>query len=195
MSDCNNAQDSRVYNASRGGATCFAAIFLIGSAVLIERGLVGPAPAMMVVTALPATGLAIAGLLKLINAICGLPQLDVTRSGIELKTLFKTTRANWSGLSAFDVITYYRGGRRAEANFVGPDGSGDTFAVPNVFSIEPDEIARELNAARAQALGLPEPAAEDARDTDGTGGLRSTLALAAGAFVAVLLGVLAATHR
>jgi len=132
-----------------------------------------------------------------LEALFGLPRLALTKDGIELRTLFGTKRAGWASLGAFEVITY-RNRRNARADLVGPAASksllfGKTFTIPDAFSTNLDEIVRDINAARAQALGLSAKLA--AEDAPSSGSLGSTLIFAAGAFVAVVLSVFAATHR
>lgn len=209
MTDLSTAPDCHVYTVSRGGAAFFAAVFLVGGAVLIWRfwpmlEMIDPASALtallmaparglllMALIVFPATGLTLAFVSKALGAVRGLPRLAVTKDGITLTTLFGTKRANWSSLGPFEAIRYTRGGHRAEAEFVGPDESGKRFAIPDVFSIDPDQMVPELNAWRAQALGLPPPAAEDPQDV----GSGATLALVAMATFAVMLPIVAVVLR
>ena len=132
-----------------------------------------------------------------LEALFGLPRLSVTKDGIELRTLFRTKRVSWSSLGVFEVISS-RNGRRAYADLLGPGANksflfGKTFAIPDAFSTDIHVIVRDINAARAQAQGLSAKLA--AENTPSTGGLGSTLGFAAGIFVAVVLGVLTATHH
>lgn len=105
------------------------------------------------------------GALRLLNALRGLPHLTVTRQGIKLDTGFRTKSANWDGLEPFTVriVGTSQLGKRfriATATIVGPNaGRGllrrKTFRIADIF-VEPiGTIVAQLNAARAEALGIP----------------------------------------
>jgi rhomboid protease GluP len=71
----------------------------------------------------------------------GSPVLRVDRSGLVLRTLFRTRRATWAQLGAFTVLKANKGmGNekvlRASAPFFERDGSqGRAFLIPNAFNV------------------------------------------------------------
>jgi membrane associated rhomboid family serine protease len=128
----------------------------------------GPKPAPERFFALAFLLLLPIGALRLFNALRGLPQLTVTRQGIERDTGFRAKSANWDSLEPFTVriVGTSQLGKRlriAIATISGPNASRGllrrkTFRIRDIF-VEPiGTIVAQLNAARAEALGVPDTA-------------------------------------
>jgi membrane associated rhomboid family serine protease len=121
------------------------------------------------------------GALRLFNALRGRPLLTVTRQGIKLDMGLldmglRAKSAYWDGLEPFTVRIVRTGqlGKRfriATATIIGPNaGRGllraKTFRIPDIF-VEPiGSIVAQLNAARAEALGVPDTAAVAAAEPE-----------------------------
>jgi hypothetical protein len=108
------------------------------------------------------------GAFRLFNALRGLLHLTVTRQGLKLDMGLRTKTANWDSLEPFAIRIVGTGplGKRlriATATIIGPNaGKGllrrKTFRISDIF-VEPiGAIVAQLNAARAEALGIPDTA-------------------------------------
>jgi membrane associated rhomboid family serine protease len=101
------------------------------------------------------------GILIAINALRGLPRVAVTREGIKLQSTLRTKWARWDSLEPFAIMAF---GKTpvAKAKIIGPNVrkgalSQRRFRIPDYFTTPLVTIVAELNAARAQALGLSAP--------------------------------------
>jgi rhomboid protease GluP len=110
---------------------------------------------------LSALGCLVIGISALIGALRGLPRLTVTPTGILLETIFKTQWADWSSLTAFELMTARAGLRRlrwGSAAVVGPAASPNLLrrrrlVLPDAFETPLQGIVAGLNARQARALG------------------------------------------
>ena len=98
------------------------------------------------------------GIVFVANALRGLPRLTVTPEGLKLQGGIRTKRATWDSIGPFTIRNVYSGRFRqvrvASAKIVGSGaGRARNFAVPDHFTVPIEEIAPELNAARARATG------------------------------------------
>jgi membrane associated rhomboid family serine protease len=102
------------------------------------------------------------GLVLISNAIRGLPRLTIGPLGISLKLAFKTKWANWDSVNPFVVKATAAGHSRRQvktaiSTITGPNASqkrSKTVTIPNHFETPIEEIAAEINAARASSLGI-----------------------------------------
>jgi membrane associated rhomboid family serine protease len=128
----------------------------------------GPTPAPERFFALAFLLLLPIGALRLFNTLRGLPHLTVTRQGLKLDTGLRVKSVNWDNLEPFTIRIVGTGplGKRlriATAAIVGPNANKGllrrkTFRITDIF-VEPiGSIVAQLNAVRAQALGVPDTA-------------------------------------
>jgi len=104
------------------------------------------------------------GVKHVVYALRGLPRLTVTPKGLTFAGGVRTKAANWDSVGPFAVKNVYSGWFRrvqiASAKIAGRSWiSVHTFAIPDQFTVPIDEIATELNAARALATDDAVPAA------------------------------------
>jgi hypothetical protein len=97
------------------------------------------------------------GILRLLQAILGLPRLRVTNEGIILKTIFRTKWARWDSLSRFEVATGRLSTTTAIAAVCGNGASENLlrkqkFTIPDAFSTGLYEVAVELNERHPQSV-------------------------------------------
>jgi membrane associated rhomboid family serine protease len=102
------------------------------------------------------------GLVLISNAIRGLPRLTIGPEGISLQLAFKTKWANWDSVDPFVVKTTVAGRSRrqvktATSRITGPNASqrrSKPITIPDHFESPIEEIAADINAARASSLGI-----------------------------------------
>jgi membrane associated rhomboid family serine protease len=102
------------------------------------------------------------GLVLISNAIRGLPRLTIGPQGISLQLAFKTKWANWDSVDPFVVKTTVAGRssrqvKTATSKITGPNASqkrSKPITIPNHFDSPIEEIAADINAARASSLGI-----------------------------------------
>ena len=102
------------------------------------------------------------GLVLISNAIRGLPRLTIGPLGLSLQLAFKTKWANWDSVDPFVVKTTVAGRSRrqvktATSTITGPNASqkpSKPITIPDHFDSPVEEIAAEINAARASSLGI-----------------------------------------
>jgi rhomboid protease GluP len=126
----------------------------------------GPMPDIQEFFALACVLFVPIGILAVLNALRGLPRLTITPRGIKLDASIGARWANWDSLEPFAIKTTH-GGRfsrqvkTASAKVIGYHASrrlmpSKTFLVPDHFLTPIGTIVAELNAARAQAVGVSE---------------------------------------
>jgi membrane associated rhomboid family serine protease len=102
------------------------------------------------------------GLVLISNAIRGLPRLTIGPQGISLQLAFKTKWANWDSVDPFVVKTVEAGRSRrqvktATSRITGPNASqkrSKPITIANHYDVPIEEIAADINAARASSLGI-----------------------------------------
>jgi len=162
------AGGARVYSGQPGKQLRQGAILiLLGFAGLIPLKAMlhwfdgGPMPEPRVFMALACVLFFPLGVLAIVNAIRGLPRLTIKPDGITLQHLLKTKWANWDSLDPFVVKMNEASRRRkvkiASAKITGTNVSNSrsgAIKIPDFFETPIEEIVADLNAARAEFLGI-----------------------------------------
>jgi membrane associated rhomboid family serine protease len=100
------------------------------------------------------------GLVRISNAIRGLPRLTIGPQGFSLQLAFKTKWANWDSVDPFvvkTIVTSKRQVKMATARITGPNASqkrSKLITIPDHFDSPIEEIAADINAARPSSLGI-----------------------------------------
>jgi len=162
-----------VYEAKRTKSLRFGALLLaIGVAAawpalraaepwLHGGPLPAPGPIVMLIGAALLCGL---GVLGFIGAFRGLPRLTLSRDGVELETLFGTKWANWSSLSACDLVAANHRVVYISCAIAG-DAVSDNLAnkkkltIPDAFLAPIASILADLQARHARIRGVAPPPA------------------------------------
>lgn len=100
------------------------------------------------------------GLSALAGLAAGLPRLSATSAGLRLDTMFGTSWANWSSLSAFDIRVprYTRRGAIASADIIGREVSPNLrhrrrFVLPDTFRLPLPTVVEQLDMVRPDEAG------------------------------------------
>jgi membrane associated rhomboid family serine protease len=102
------------------------------------------------------------GLVRISNAIRGLPRLTIGPQGFSLQLAFKTKWANWDSVDCFVVKAVVAGRSRrqvktATARITGSNASqkrSKLISIPDQFDSPIEEIAAGINATRVSSLGI-----------------------------------------